>query len=164
MIKARTLQQLNRALKRGGERGLFQIPPGFEIQLEVPRLEEHGDFATNVALNLAKPNRCSPRDIAASFVEQLEDGDWLYAKVEIAGPGFINLIISPSAWLEVLAEIHRLNKNYGRSNLGHDRYVQVEFVSANPTGPLHVGHGRGAAVGDALASILAATGHRVERE
>jgi len=164
MIKARTLQQLNRALKQCGERDLFQIPPGFEIQLEVPRLEEHGDFATNVALNLAKPNRCSPRDIAASFVEQLEDGDGLFAKVEIAGPGFINLIISPSAWLEVLAEIHHLDKNYGRSNLGHDRYVQVEFVSANPTGPLHVGHGRGAAVGDALASILEATGHRVERE
>ena len=164
MIKARTLQQLTGALKRCGERDLFQIPPGFEIQLEVPRQEEHGDFATNVALNLAKPNRRSPRDIAASFVEQLEDGDGLFAKVEIAGPGFINLTISPSAWQEVLAEIHRLDKNYGGSNLGHDRYVQVEFVSANPTGPLHVGHGRGAAVGDALASILEATGHRVERE
>ena len=164
MIKTKTLEILNRTLKRCGERDLFQVPTDFEIQLEVPRLEEHGHFATNVALNLAKPNRCSPRDIAASFVEQLEDGDGLFAKVEIAGPGFINLIISPSAWLEVLAEIHRLDKNYGRSNLGHDRYVQVEFVSANPTGPLHVGHGRGAAVGDTLASILEATGHRVERE
>jgi arginyl-tRNA synthetase len=94
----------------------------------------------------------------------LGDGDGLFAKVEIAGPGFINLTISSSAWLEVLAEIHRLDKNYGHSKLGGDRYVQVEFVSANPTGPLHVGHGRGAAIGDALASILEATGHRVERE
>ena len=147
-----------------GERDLLQIPPGFEVQLEVPRVEAHGDFATNLALNLAKPNRCSPRDIATSFVEQLGDGDGLFAEVEIAGPGFINLVISPSAWYEVLDEIHRLQWNYGRSDFGHGRYVQVEFVSANPTGPLHVGHGRGAAVGDALASILEATGHRVERE
>ena len=88
----------------------------------------------------------------------------IFARVEIAGPGFINLVISPSAWFQILDEIHRLDHNYGRSNLGHGRYVQVEFVSANPTGPLHVGHGRGAAVGDALASILEATGHRVERE
>jgi len=164
MIKTKTLEILNSTLKRCGERGLFQIPSGFEIQLEVPRVEAHGDFATNVALTLAKPNRCSPRDVAASFIEQLADGDGFFARVEIAGPGFINLVISPSAWFQILDEIHRLDHNYGQSHLGHGRYVQVEFVSANPTGPLHVGHGRGAAVGDALASILEATGHRVERE
>lgn len=164
MIKDKILEKLNHTLEQCGERDLFQIPPEFEVQLEVPRVEAHGDFATNVALNLAKPNRCSPRDIATSFVEQLADGDGLFAKVEIAGPGFINLVVSPSAWYGVLDEIHRLYRNYGRSDLGHGRYVQVEFVSANPTGPLHVGHGRGAAVGDALASILEATGHRVERE
>ncbi len=164
MIKTKTLEILNSTLERCGERGLFQIPSGFEIQLEVPRVEAHGDFATNVALTLAKPNKCSPRDIAASFVEQLADGDGFFASVEIAGPGFINLVISPAAWFQILEEIHRLDHNYGRSHLGHGRYVQVEFVSANPTGPLHVGHGRGAAVGDALASILEATGHRVERE
>ncbi|UCE82947.1 MAG: arginine--tRNA ligase [Deltaproteobacteria bacterium] len=164
MIKDKTLEILSKTLHQCGERGLFQIPPGFEIQLEVPRIEAHGDFATNVALNLAKPNRCSPKDIAASFVEQLADGEGLFAKVEVAGPGFINLVISPSAWLEALGEIHRLDKKYGCPDIGRGRYVQVEFVSANPTGPLHVGHGRGAAVGDALANILEATGHRVERE
>jgi len=164
MIKDKILEKLNRTLEQCGERNLFQIPPGFEVQLEVPRVEAHGDFATNLALNLAKPNRCSPRDIATSFVEQLADGDGLFTGVEIAGPGFINLVISPAAWYEVLDEIHRLEHNYGRSEFGLGRYVQVEFVSANPTGPLHVGHGRGAAVGDALASILEATGHRVERE
>jgi len=164
MIKDKILEKLKRTLVQCGERDLLQIPPGFEVQLEVPRVEAHGDFATNLALNLAKPNRCSPGDIATSFVEQLGDGDGLFAEVEIAGPGFINLVISPSAWYEVLDEIHRLQWNYGRSDFGHGRYVQVEFVSANPTGPLHVGHGRGAAVGDALASILEATGHRVERE
>ena len=164
MIKTKTLEILNSTLKHCGERGLFKIPTGFEIQLEVPRVEAHGDFATNVALSLAKPNKCSPRDIATSFVEQLADGDGFFASVEIAGPGFINLVISPSAWFQILDEIHRLDQNYGLSLLGHGRYVQVEFVSANPTGPLHVGHGRGAAVGDALASILEATGHRVERE
>ena len=164
MIKEKILEKLNRTLEQCAERHLFRIPPGFEVQLEVPRAEEHGDFATNLALNLAKPNRRSPRDIATSFVEQLADGDGLFAEVKIAGPGFINLVISPSAWYEVLDEIHRLQRNYGRSDLGKGKYVQVEFVSANPTGPLHVGHGRGAAIGDALASILAATGHRVERE
>ncbi|MDH3801977.1 MAG: arginine--tRNA ligase, partial [Deltaproteobacteria bacterium] len=164
MIKTKTLEILNSTLKRCGERGLFEIPSGFEIQLEVPRVEAHGDFATNIALTLAKPNKCSPRDIAASFVEQLADGDGYFARVEIAGPGFINLVISFSAWFQILDEIHRLGHDYGRSHLGHGRSVQVEFVSANPTGPLHVGHGRGAAVGDALASILEATGHRVERE
>ncbi|UCG22275.1 MAG: arginine--tRNA ligase [Deltaproteobacteria bacterium] len=164
MIRDKILEKLNRTLEQCGERNLFQIPPGFEVQLEVPRVEAHGDFATNLALNLAKPNRCSPRDIATSFVEQLADGDGLFTGVEIAGPGFINLVISPAAWYEVLDEIHRLEHNYGRSEFGLGRYVQVEFVSANPTGPLHVGHGRGAAVGDALASILEATGHRVERE
>ena len=130
----------------------------------MPRVEAHGDFATNIALTLAKPNKCSPRDIATSFVEQLADGDGFFASVEIAGPGFINLVVSPYAWFQILDEIHRLDQNYGLSLLGHGRSVQVEFVSANPTGPLHVGHGRGAAVGDALASILEATGHRVERE
>ena len=164
MIKTKTLEILNSTLKRCGERGLFKIPAGFEIQLEVPRVEAHGDFATNVALTLAKPNKCSPRDIATSFVEQLADGDGFFASVEIAGPGFINLVVSPYAWFQILDEIHRLDQNYGLSLLGHGRSVQVEFVSANPTGPLHVGHGRGAAVGDALASILEATGHRVERE
>jgi arginyl-tRNA synthetase len=164
MLKTKALEILNRTLQRCGELGLFEIPPGFEVQLEVPRVEAHGDFATNVALNLAKPNRCSPKDIAASFVEQLADGNGLFSSVQVAGPGFINLMVSPSAWLQVLGEIHRLDQNYGRSNLGQDHYVQVEFVSANPTGPLHVGHGRGAATGDALASILEATGYRVERE
>ena len=164
MIKDKILEKLNRTLEQCAERDLFQIPTGFEVQLEGPRAEEHGDFATNLALNLAKPNRCSPRDIATSFVEQLADGDGLFLEVEIAGPGFINLVISPSAWYKVLDEIARLQHNYGRSDLGRGKYVQVEFVSANPTGPLHVGHGRGAAVGDALANILQATGHKVERE
>jgi arginyl-tRNA synthetase len=164
MIKIRVLDILAQALERCCERGLFQVPPDFELQLEVPRNEVHGDFATNVALSLAAPNRRSPRDIAGAFVEALGDGDGLFARVEVAGPGFVNLSISQAAWLQVIREIHREGEQYGRSNLGRGRYVQVEFVSANPTGPLHVGHGRGAATGDVLARILAATGHRVERE
>jgi len=164
MIKDTILEKLSQTLAQCAALDLFHIPPKFELQLEVPRAEEHGDFATNLALTLAKPNRCSPRDIATSFVEQLADGDGLFAEVEIAGPGFINFVISPSTWYKVLDEINSLQNTYGRSNLGHRTYVQVEFVSANPTGPLHVGHGRGAAIGDALASILEATGHEVERE
>ena len=86
MVKTKVLEILNRTLQRCGERGLFQIPPDFEVQLERPKIEAHGDFATNVALNLAKPNRCSPKDIAGSLVEQLADGDGLFS----LGHYFIN--------------------------------------------------------------------------
>ena len=88
----------------------------------------------------------------------------MFARVEIAGPGFINFFIQDSYWLQVLADIEAAQGTYGNSTMGVGKKVQVEFVSANPTGPLHVGHGRGAALGDALANILACTGHQVERE
>lgn len=164
MIKYRVRQVLARTLERCRQGNLFHVPRDFDLQLEVPKIEAHGDFATNVALNLAGPNRRSPRDIAALFVKELGDGDGLFSRVEVAGPGFINMVISPSSWYQVLEEIHGQNRAYGRSDIGQGRRVQIEFVSANPTGPLHVGHGRGAAAGDALARILEATGHQVERE
>ncbi|MBW1981953.1 MAG: arginine--tRNA ligase [Deltaproteobacteria bacterium] len=164
MLRSRTLELLTDTLRRCSDNGLFTVPPDFSVQLEVPKNDAHGDFATNLALNLAAPNRLPPREIAAAFVKELADGGGLFSEVEVAGPGFINLVISPSAWYELLSHIHQQHYAYGRSTVGADRYVQVEFVSANPTGPLHVGHGRGAALGDALARLLEATGHRVERE
>jgi arginyl-tRNA synthetase len=140
----------------------FEDLPAFEI--ETPKLAEHGDFASNLAMLLASQAKRAPRQIAEILVRHLSAPEGLLAKVEIAGPGFINFFIQNSYWFSVLPEIHRLGPAYGNSDLGAGKKVQVEFVSANPTGPLHIGHGRGAALGDALANLLAATGHRVERE
>ena len=131
--------------------------------IERTRDESHGDFATNVALVSSKAARMKPRDLAARLVEALPADD-LVAKVEIAGPGFVNFSMSPSAYQSVVPEILTRGHNYGRSDLGQGRRVQVEFVSANPTGPLHVGHGRGAAYGAVVADLLAAVGFDVHRE
>jgi arginyl-tRNA synthetase len=134
-----------------------------EIQLEVPKNPEHGDFATNLAMILAKPERKAPRQIAELLVEELRQLP-LCDKIEIAGPGFINVRLAPGCWYDLLDRITELDGAFGKSSLGAGTRIQVEFVSANPTGPLHVGHGRGAVVGDAMASVLQAVGYEVERE
>jgi arginyl-tRNA synthetase len=138
--------------------------PDVEITIERPRDPGHGDLATNIALQLAKPLKRKPREIAEEICAGLlvELGDVF--SVEVAGPGFINVRLPTNVLTEVLDEILTAGKQYGRSDAGHGRRVNVEFVSANPTGPLHVGHGRGAALGDAISSLLEATGHEVARE
>ncbi len=133
-------------------------------QVEIPRDPSHGDLATNVALILAKQTRRAPRDIAATILEHFEDSAQRIARSEVAGPGFINFRFSTAAWRWRLLEILRAGDDYGSSTVGAGRSAQVEFVSANPTGPLHIGHGRGAVTGDALARVLEACGYRVERE
>jgi arginyl-tRNA synthetase len=140
----------------------FAALPAFEI--ETPKIAAHGDFAANLAMLMASQAKRPPRQIAEILIQHLSAPAGLLAKVEIAGPGFINFFIADAYWFGVLPEIHRFGPAYGNSDLGAGKKVQVEFVSANPTGPLHIGHGRGAALGDALANLLAATGHRVERE
>jgi len=134
-----------------------------EIQLEIPKNPEHGDFSTNLALTLAKPERKAPRKIAEILVAALQ-GDSLCDKIEIAGPGFINFRLAATCWYNVLDQIAEQGKKYGCSNIGNGTKIQVEFVSANPTGPLHIGHGRGAVVGDAVAAVLQAAGFEVQRE
>jgi arginyl-tRNA synthetase len=132
--------------------------------VERPKDPSHGDLATNAALVLAKVSKKAPRELAEALVEKLEAHGEVFEKVEVAGPGFINFNL---AWpvLEVgPRQALALGEAYGRSRVGRDRPVQMEFVSANPTGPLHVGHGRGAAVGDVLASLMEAAGFRVQRE
>ena len=133
------------------------------IQLERTRDRAHGDFASNVALTLAKTAKARPRDIAEKIVQALP-GSPLLDRVEIAGPGFINFHLSPAAYHRVVGDVLEQGARFGRSDLGADRSIQVEFVSANPTGPLHVGHGRGAAYGAAVADLLEAVGYRVHRE
>ena len=135
-----------------------------EIEIDRPRQLEHGDLATNLALNLARLEGRPPRQVAEMILKHLAPADGFLAHFEIAGPGFINFVLADEVWQGVADEILTAGENYGRTDLGGGRRVQVEFVSANPTGPLHVGHGRGAAVGDALASLLQATGYSVERE
>ena len=133
------------------------------ISLERPKQSQHGDYSCNIAMQLAKTLRAKPRDIAQRVVAALPASDYV-EKVEIAGAGFINLFLKAGVKQGVVNHILAAGARYGTSNMGSGQTVQVEFVSANPTGPLHVGHGRGAAYGACLANVLAATGHTVARE
>jgi len=142
------------------------LPAGLSragLTVEPPRDPSHGDLATNAAMVLAKPAGTSPRALAEALVPRLAALPDVEA-AEIAGPGFINLRLTDAAWRAELAAIHAAGADYGRSALGAGRTVNVEYVSANPTGPMHMGHCRGAVVGDALASLLEYVGHRVIRE
>ena len=134
------------------------------IELDIPKIPEHGDYASNVALALTRRIRQKPRQIAEAVIANLNDSEGLLRKVEIAGPGFINFFLQADAWYVILKKIMTDPESYGRLDIGRGRKVQVEFVSANPTGPLHIGHGRGAATGDVLANILEVCGYDVDRE
>ncbi|MCO5096286.1 MAG: arginine--tRNA ligase [Rhodocyclaceae bacterium] len=133
------------------------------ILLERPKQAAHGDFASNLALQLAKPLKLNPRDIAGRLLAELPKSP-LVAKAEVAGAGFINFTLAPAAKLQVVRAVLARGADFGRSELGGGAKVQVEFVSANPTGPLHVGHGRGAAYGASLANLLDFAGFKVVRE
>jgi arginyl-tRNA synthetase len=137
---------------------------GLEFVLERPRDAGHGDLATNVAMLLARRERVKPRDMAERVVAELRLPSALVSKVEIAGPGFINFWLAENQLAAAVAAILDQGRDYGRSAEGAGLKVNIEFVSANPTGPLHVGHGRGAALGDAIAALYQATGHAVTRE
>jgi len=134
------------------------------IEVGRPQLPEHGDYSTNLALQLAKPLRRAPRDIATMLAAAIGGGDELISKVEVAGPGFVNVFLAPGYVERAIDEIRAAGMQYGRSQLASPRKINVEFVSANPTGPLTVGNARGAFVGDLLCRVLEAVGHRVTRE
>jgi len=134
-----------------------------KVVIERPKQAQHGDYACNVAMQLAKPLKRNPRDIASALIAALPASSYI-AKTEIAGAGFINFFLKPEAHQATVAHILALGAGYGMSDAGGKRKVQVEFVSANPTGPLHVGHGRQAALGDAIAALLEAQGYAVTRE
>ncbi len=143
-----------------------ELPNGLDygpISVEPPRDPAHGDMATNAAMVLAKPADMAPRRIAESLAARLES-DGRIAAAEVAGPGFLNFRLAPQAWSDVVTEALDAGRAFGRSGIGAGRDVNVEFVSANPTGPLHVGHTRGAVFGDALASLLAFAGYHVTSE
>ncbi|MDD5322083.1 MAG: arginine--tRNA ligase [Methylococcales bacterium] len=147
-------------LKAEGFPGLEIIP---HITIERTREAQHGDFASNLALMLAKPAKVNPRQLAEKIIAALPRHEAVM-KVEMAGPGFINFFINPNSQYQVIKKIHDEGREFGLSTIGAGKKVQVEFVSANPTGPLHVGHGRGAAYGSVVADLLQAVGFDVHRE
>ena len=158
------LEQLVLAALNRLPAGLLPAPPAPDaLVVERTKDPQHGDFATNIAMRLAKAAQRSPRELAQAIVAALPANP-LVARTEIAGAGFINFFLSHEAYARELASVHRLKDGYGRSNIGRSERVMVEFVSANPTGPLHVGHGRQAAYGASLSNILEAVGFDVARE
>src|SRR3954452_6728109 len=163
-VFAEMLQRVRAAAETLGAAGA--LPPGIDLSrvlIEPPRDPAHGDMATNAAMVLAKDAGRKPRELADAFAATLRQ-EPLVAKVDVAGPGFINLTLKPQAWLDALRTAIRSGSDFGRSTIGAQEPVNVEYVSANPTGPMHVGHCRGAVFGDALATLLAFAGFRVTRE
>jgi arginyl-tRNA synthetase len=162
-LKEELEQLLQAALARLSGTALPEMPPASAVVLERTREAAHGDFATNIALRLAKAARQNPRELALAIAAALPASP-LVRRTEVAGAGFINFHLAPAAYTRELTRIHAQGAAYGESRLGAGERVLVEFVSANPTGPLHVGHGRQAAYGATLANLLAAVGFAVERE
>lgn len=163
MIKSRVKDLIDHCFAEGVQRGYWSNAAEGRYTVEVPKREEQGDFSTNFALVAAGIDKRKPRDLAAQFSELLGRQEMI-ARVEIAGPGFINLFLNKDVWATVLGPIYEQDECFGQCNIGCGRRVLVEFVSANPTGPLSVGHGRNAVLGDAIARVLAASGYAVHRE
>ncbi|MHB8769480.1 MAG: arginine--tRNA ligase [Syntrophales bacterium] len=155
------LDKAIRASVDGGELTVATPPP---IEMELTKDPSHGDYASNAALILAAQAKRNPRDIARIVSARIDDPGRILEKVEIAGPGFMNFFVREGCWASLLEQVDRQGRRYGEADLGAGRRIQVEFVSANPTGPLHIGHARGAVVGDVMANILAAVGYRIFRE
>ncbi|MFZ3065914.1 MAG: arginine--tRNA ligase [Nitrospirota bacterium] len=155
---------LYNALTEAKKKGELKIKDEPLIVLEIPKDETKGDVATTVAMALAASEKKKPRDIAEIIVKHIKDEAGIIDKIDIAGPGFINFLLKNEYYHQILKQIDKEGKDYGSVDIGKGEKVQVEFVSANPTGPLHVGHGRGAAVGDALSNLLAAAGYDVVKE
>ncbi|MBF8222359.1 arginine--tRNA ligase [Halomonas sp. 328] len=162
-MKETIIALLDEALATLKQQGVLPTEASPTIKVDPTKDKAHGDYATNLALMLAKPAGKKPRDLAEALVAALPESAAV-SKTEIAGPGFINFFAATDAVAQVVARVLESGDAYGRSLAGQGQKVQVEFVSANPTGPLHVGHGRGAAIGDSLCRLLEAVGHDVTRE
>lgn len=142
----------------------FEMQVPNEFLIEIPADPGHGDFATNIAMATVKSLKMAPRKIAEQITSKINLIGTFFEKYEIAGPGFINFFLTSDFFSEILKDVHTLGSEYGRSNFGQGKKVQVEFVSANPTGPMHLGNARGGVLGDCLASVLEAAGYEVSRE
>ena len=163
-IRQKLTHHIEQTLHRLVQSGALPAGELPAVYLSPPKEAAHGDFASNVAMQLAKAAKKNPREIAALLQKELGDADGLIAKCEVAGPGFINFFVTNQAVLSSFADALAAGEGFVRSKHGNGRKILVEFVSANPTGPLHLGHGRGAVVGDVVASLLEAAGFAVTRE
>ncbi len=163
-MKQKLQELILSAAKNAHEKGDLPSADIPEIEIEEPRADAHGDFSCNIAMVSASVQKMAPRKIAEAIVAHLKDPRKMIEKTEIAGPGFINFFLKPLAWHSVLRNILEADTAYGATDIGQGQKFQVEFVSSNPTGPLHVGHGRAAAVGDAVANILGFCGYDVQKE
>jgi arginyl-tRNA synthetase len=163
-VKKGVNEIIRRAMARAQERGELAEGTPSPLIVEYPRDERHGDYTTNVAMTMASQTGKPPRAIAETIVRFIEDAEGIIERVEVAGPGFINFFLKEAYWHYFLREADQQGKRYGEGELGKGKRALVEFLSANPTGPLHIGHGRIAAFGDSLANLLAKVGYEVARE
>ncbi len=164
MIRSRLKNVLDDCFDRGLAEGLWSAAAAGKFTVELPKHEGMGDFSTNMALVLAGTEKKNPRELARIITDKLARDSQLITRLDIAGPGFINISINAEVWRQLIPTIVAAAENFGRSTVGAHRKVMVEFVSANPTGPLSIGHGRQAILGDSIARLLEATGHDVFRE
>lgn len=164
IVRDRVTSALRDALQQASQKGQLTISSWPPIALDLPKRPEWGDLATAIAMSLASQERRAPKDVAQTILENLDQPRAVFDHVEIAAPGFLNMTVKRDLWRNVLAQIETEGGAYGCNDLGKGRRVLVEYVSANPTGPMHIGHGRGAAVGDAISNLLRASGFDVSRE
>ncbi len=163
-MRKKILKILSDAIKACIEKGLFSLAEVPDIEIEMTKDPAFGDYASNAAMVLASRARMNPRKIAGDIVANISDPQSMIEKIDIAGPGFVNIFVKQEFWTASLQEIESAREDFGKSEIGRGQKVQVEFVSANPTGPLHIGHARGAVTGDVIAGILQAAGYSVFRE
>ena len=164
LVQERVTTALLGALNGARQKGQLKTTAWPTLSLDAPKRPEWGDLASTVAMSLASSEQKAPHDIAQIIIENLPQQEQLFDRVEIVRPGFLNLTVKPALWQEVLREVELQGARYGRATIGGGRRVLVEYVSANPTGPLHVGHGRGAAVGQAVVRLLNAIGYEAVGE
>lgn len=164
MIRKRLKDAVDACFAQGISEGLWSDGGAGKFAVELPKHEGQGDFSTNIALVLAGIEKKNPREIAGKIAEMLLEKADLVLNVDVAGPGFVNVQIRPEVWHQLIPEVETEAEKFGKSDVGAGKKVMVEFVSANPTGPLSIGHGRQAILGDAIARLLSATGHDVFRE
>jgi len=163
-VQEKVTSALLGALNGAKKKGQLKTEAWPQLSLDAPKRPEWGDLASTVAMSLAASEQLAPHDIAQIIIDNLAHQEQLFDRIEIVRPGFLNLTVKPAVWHDVLREIETQGSAYGRAEIGQGRRVLVEYVSANPTGPLHVGHGRGAAVGQTVANMLKAVGYHVVSE
>lgn len=164
MILEQLKKLVDTCFEQGVSDGKWSNRAAGKYSVEVPKREGQGDYSTNMAMVMAGMEKKNPREIAGVLVDLLSSDDTMIDNVDIAGPGFVNIFLKKQVWQDVLNPVFAAGTNFGKSTIGNGKNVMVEFVSANPTGPLSIGHGRQAILGDAIARLLEATGHSVYRE